>query len=446
MQTKPRIEENKPRPIEKVIGPFQQFFHTEASAGLLLLACTVLALAWANSPWAESYGRLWGTYLTVSFGPLELSKPLLLWINDGLMAIFFFVVGLEIKREILVGELSSPRQALLPIFAAIGGMAIPACFYTAFNAGTPAAAGWGVPMATDIAFAIGVLSLLGDRVPTPLKIFLTAVAIVDDLGAVLVIAIFYTAEISLTSLAVAAGFLVLLVLANLSGIRSPLIYLLLGIGLWIAMLKSGVHATIAGVLSAMCIPARTLLDEADFLSVTRRLLDNFGAPAESNETGLDGERKRGIVRTLEKACEAVETPLQRLEQMLHPWMAFAIMPVFALANAGVAIDAGFAAALTEPLALGIVAGLVAGKQIGLTLFSWLAVRAGWAALPQGVTWHHIYGAAWLAGIGFTMSIFIATLAFDGASLDEAKTAILAASLLAGVGGSLYLSRLKAHPG
>jgi NhaA family Na+:H+ antiporter len=221
---------------------------------------------------------------------------------------------------------------------------------------------------------------------------------------------------------------------------------LLGIGLWIAMLKSGVHATIAGVLSAMCIPARTLLDEANFVSVSRRLLDAFGAPAESSETGIDNDRKRGIVRTLEVACEAAETPLQRLELMMHPWMAFAIMPVFALANAGVAIGANFAATLMEPLALGITVGLVAGKQIGLTLFSWLAVRAGWAALPQGVTWHHIYGAAWLAGIGFTMSIFIATLAFDGTSLDEAKTAILAASLLAGVGGSLYLSRLKAQPG
>ncbi len=445
MKAADRIQETKPRPIEKVIGPFQHFFHTEASGGLLLLGCTIVALVWANSPWAESYENLWETPFTVALGPFELSKPLLLWINDGLMAVFFFVVGLEIKREILVGELSSLRQALLPIFAAVGGMVVPAAIYLAFNAGTPAAAGWGTPMATDIAFALGVLSLLGSRVPASLKVFLTAVAIVDDLGAVLVIALFYTADLSWISLGVGGVFLILLIAANVTGIRSPIVYLILGAGLWVALLKSGVHATIAGVLSAMCIPAKTLLDEEDFLSVTRRLLDEFGNPVEPGAINLESARKLSIVRALDKACEFVETPLQRLEPAMHPWMAFFIMPVFALANAGVRLGANVTEVLLEPVALGIVAGLVAGKQVGLTLFSWASVRLGLASLPSGVGWKHIYGAGWLAGIGFTMSIFIATLAFESDSLQSAKTAILAASLLAGVGGSLYLSRVRGVP-
>ena len=443
MRSGPSINEKKIEPVEKILQPFQQFFRTEASAGILLLACTVLALAWSNSAWSESYTALWEVHLSVGVGAFTLSESLLHWINDGLMAVFFFVVGLEIKREILIGELSSLRKALLPIFAAVGGMAVPAGIYYAFNAGTPTAGGWGTAMATDIAFALGVLALLGSRVPAPLKVFLTAVAIVDDLGAILVIALFYTADISWMSLLFAAGFLVLLIAANMLGVRHPLVYLLLGIGLWLGFLKSGIHATVAGVLSAMCIPARSLLDEYDFLKVGHRLLDEFGSPQPTGLSPIKNEHKLSVVKALEKACLYVETPLQRLEPMTHPWMAFVIMPLFALANAGVTLPSDFGPVLAQPLALGTIVGLVAGKQIGLTLFSWVAVRLGWASLPAGVNWKHIYGAGWLAGIGFTMSIFIATLAFDGEDLNAAKTAILAASLLAGFGGAICLSRVSA---
>jgi NhaA family Na+:H+ antiporter len=351
------------------------------------------------------------------------------------MAIFFFVVGLEIKREILIGELSSPRQAALPIAAAMGGMIVPAAIYFAFNAGTPEVSGWGVPMATDIAFALGVLALVGNSIPDALRVFLTALAIVDDLGAVLVIALFYTADISMGALGIGCGFLMLMAAANVLGIRNPLLYWLLGGGVWLAFLLSGVHATIAGVLGAMTIPANSLIDEKSFVEGGRFLLSEIERKVEPGDEPLHHETKHGAVRALETACENVETPLQRLEHGLHPWVAFFIMPVFALANAGVELGAGFIEAVTAPVTLGVVVGLVAGKQIGITLFSWLAVRAGLASLPTGVSWRRIYGAAVLGGIGFTMSLFIAGLAFDDSeTLAMAKTGILLASLMAGVSG------------
>jgi NhaA family Na+:H+ antiporter len=437
-----KLSEQSPgrRPIDRIIRPFQQFAHTEASGGILLLVCTLAALAWANSPWSHSYHELWHTPVTAGFGGFLLAKPLELWINDGLMAIFFFVVGLEIKREMLTGELSSPRQAALPIAAAVGGMAVPAALYLAFNAGTPEASGWGIPMATDIAFALGVLALIGKGVPDALKIFLTALAIVDDLGAVLVIALFYTSEISLAALGGGCGLLLMMVLANVLGIRNPLVYWLLGGAVWLAFLLSGVHATIAGVLGAMTIPARSLIDEKRFVEHGRFLLAEVERKVTPGEEPLHYGNKHDAIHALDTTCENVETPLQRLEHRLHPWVAFFIMPVFALANAGVELGAGFLEALAQPVALGVIVGLVVGKQVGISLFSWLAVRSGLASLPAGVSWRHVHGAATLGGIGFTMSLFIAGLAFGSAeSLAMAKAGILVASLIAGLAG-LWLLR------
>ncbi|MDQ3701895.1 MAG: Na+/H+ antiporter NhaA [Chloroflexota bacterium] len=432
-------------PIERLLRPFREFAHLQASGGVLLLAATVLALGWANSPWAGAYHALWHTPLTVGVGDFTLSEDLHHWINDGLMAIFFFVVGLEIKREVLVGELASLRRAALPIAAAVGGMVAPAGIYALVNPAGPGAAGWGVPMATDIAFALGVLALLGRRVPLALKVFLTALAVIDDIGAVLVIALFYTPSVSWASLAAAASFLAVLVAANRLGVRGLLVYGVLGLGLWLAVLLSGVHATVAGVLLAMTIPARARIDAGAFLAHGRVYLGDFasdGAAADDAEDGGQGGRAAFItegqqtaVLALEEACEHVQTPLHRLEHALHPWVAFAIMPLFALANAGVTLGGDLRAVAADPVALGVFAGLVVGKQVGITAAAWLAARAGLAALPEGVTWRQVYGAAWLGGIGFTMSLFIATLAFgDEARLAAAKLGILAASLAAGLVG------------
>jgi NhaA family Na+:H+ antiporter len=423
------------RPVERIVRPFQEFAERQSSGGVLLIIATVVALVWANSPWGESYVSLWSSELTVGLGDLSLSKDLTLWINDGLMAVFFLVVGLEIKREILVGELSSPKNAALPIAAAIGGAAIPAVIYIALNAGTEGAAGWGVPMATDIAFALGVLALLGERVPVALKVFLTALAIVDDLVAVLVIAFFYTSEISWSALAAGAGFLAALIVANLMGVGRTLVYVVLGMGLWLALLQSGVHATIAGVLLAFTVPATSFINPGEFLERSRYVLDRFEQAGDKGEDVLTNEERQAALHALNRATYKLEPPLHELEHALHPWVVFAIMPLFALANAGVPLGGGIAEALASPVALGIVGGLVIGKQLGVTLFAWLAVRSGLSELPENVSWRHVYGAAWLAGIGFTMSLFIADLAFVGTVLLEtAKLGILAASLISGVVG------------
>ena len=428
--------------LARVVRPFQRFAQLGASGGILLLVCAAVAMLWANSPAAGSYARLWETPLTVAIGEFAISKPLLLWINDGLMAIFFFVVGLEIKREILVGELASPRRAALPIVAAVGGMIVPALLYLAFTAGTPEAAGWGIPMATDIAFALGILALLGSRAPTSLKVFLTALAIVDDLGAVLVIALFYTAKLSLGNLALGLGLLLLLWGANRAGVRKIGIYLAVGLVIWVAFLKSGVHATIAGVLLALTIPARSGRYDDELVPRGRALLDEVERSERGEPCEFQGEDRQAVIAALEDEAEISGTPLYRLEHALHPWVAFFIMPVFALANAGVTVGGGIGAALTSPAGMGIIAGLVVGKQVGVTLFSWLAVRFGIAALPDDLTWRHVYGVSWLAGIGFTMSLFIAGLAFaDPALLAVSKLGILSASLIAGTIGWVLLSTI-----
>jgi NhaA family Na+:H+ antiporter len=421
--------------VLRLLRPFQDFLGNKAAGGVLLLLCTAVALAWANSPWSASYTALWQTTVTAGAGGAAISKPLLLWINDGLMAIFFFVVGLEIKREILVGELASVRQAALPIAAAAGGIAVPALLYTSLNSGGPGAAGWGIPMATDIAFALGIMALLGNRVPLALTIFLTALAIVDDIAAVLVIALFYTAQISWTSLALAAACLILLAGLNSAGVRSTLAYAAAG------LLKSGVHATVAGVALAFFIPARTRIDPQGYVLRIRELLQHFERSGRPGDRVLSNEDQQAALHGIEEATEDVQPPLHRLEHHLHPWVSFVVMPLFALANAGVVLGGATPPQPADAVTLGVILGLLLGKPLGIFAFSWLAVRAGIAELPREVTWRSIHGAGWLGGIGFTMSLFIGGLAFgDPALLANAKLGILIASTLAGITGYLLLSR------
>jgi NhaA family Na+:H+ antiporter len=429
--------------ITALVRPFQEFAAREASGGILLLACTLVALAWSNSPWSAAYTALWHIPLTVGLGGAQLSKELHFWVNDALMAVFFFVVGLEIKRELLAGELSSPRHAALPILAALGGVVVPAILYSILNAGGPGARGWGIPMATDIAFAIGVMALLGDRVPLGLKVFLTALAIVDDIAAVLVIAVFYTSDLAWGALGVAALCLVVAAVANRLGVRHPLPYILIGALLWITVLQSGVHATIAGVLLAFAIPSRTAINQQDFLNHGRAMLDHFEAASQTEPFHILADiEQQTAVEALEDACEKVQPPLHRLEQALHPWVTFVIMPLFALANAGVSLSGELGRLAVQPVTLGVIAGLMLGKPIGVLTASWIAVRTGLAALPENVTWRHVHGAGWLAGIGFTMSLFMTGLAFrDDGQTTAAKFGILIASVGSGTAGSIILTRM-----
>ena len=428
--------------LDRALTPFREFTGTEAAGGILLLVATAIALIWANSAWGSSYDRLWGTEFALDLGGrFHLSKDLQHWINDGLMAIFFLVVGLEIKREILVGELSSIRQALLPIVAAVGGALIPAAIFISLNAGTASSSGWGIPMATDIAFALGILALLGSRVPTALKIFLTALAIVDDILAVLVIALFYTGDLALDYLLIAGGLFVLLVAANRLQINRPAFYAIVGVGLWLAFLKSGVHATVAGVLLSMTIPARTPIDADEFVSRGQRCIDVFRGEDDLGQKVLTNWEHQSALNELQNITSRAESPMQRFQHVLHPWVAFCIVPLFALANVGVSIGEGFTSAVTGSLGLGIILGLLVGKQVGILASTWLIVRLGVTRLPPYVRFRHIYGVSWLAGIGFTMSLFITELAFvDPDQLDAAKVGILTVSLIAGAGGWLLLHR------
>ena len=428
------------RRIQPLLSNLQEFLREEGGGGILLLLATAVALVWANSAFAHEYELLWETPFTVGLGPWALSFPLHTWINDGLMAVFFFVVGLEIKRELLVGELSNPRKALFPVVAALGGMLVPALMYTVFNLGGPGQSGWAIPMATDIAFAIGVLSLLGKRAPFGLKIFLTAVAIADDLGAVMVIALFYSHEIIWTNLLFGALLLAILFAFNRLSVRNTLAYGLLGILLWVAFLQSGVHATIAGVLLALTIPANPRIDSRSFIKRSHSYIQVFEQAGTAETSMLTNSDQRAAVRELERAAESVASPLQRLEHSLHPWVAYAIMPIFALANAGVHILGSETASAFNAISIGIVAGLVLGKQIGITLFAWLFTKLGLTARPRGLRWRHIYGAAWLGGIGFTMSLFITSLAFtDPEAVTAAKIGILVASALSAIGATLVLA-------
>ena len=433
--------QRKKEPIEVLLNPINEFLHKEASGGILLIICTVIALAWANSPWSDSYHHLWHTYLSVNIGNfLNLNYSIHHWINDGLMAIFFFTVGLEIKRELLVGELSTIEKASLPIAGAIGGMVVPAFLYIIFNIGGEGANGWGIPMATDIAFVVGIMALLGPRIPLTLKIFVLALAIADDIGAVLVIAIFYTAEISITALIIAGIVLIILAVLNKLGTKSLIPYTLLGIILWIAFLKSGIHATIAGVLLAFTIPASSRYNTQKFSDKVKDLINKFDSTGDHGENVLSNQERQTDVMAIEESCEKVLTPLQRFEHGLHPWVAFLIIPVFALANAGVTLAGlDILAALFSPVSLGIIIGLFIGKQLGIFAFSFLAVKMKFASLPEGINWKILYGAGILAGIGFTMSLFIAGLAFnDPALIDLSKIGVLAGSLFSGIVGYVFL--------
>jgi len=413
---------------------FNRFFKAEASSSIILLIATITALIWANS-YAQTYFSTWNTIFTISVGEFGLSKPLTHWVNDGLMAFFFLVIGLEIKREFMVGELSKRDEAVLPFTAAIGGMVVPAVVYLLLTQGTGAAKGWAVPMATDIAFSLGILSLLGAGVPLCLKVFLTATAIVDDLGAILIIAIFYTDELKLVPLLAAGLIMLTLILANRRGLSRPSIYMVLGVALWLAVLKSGLHATIAGVLLAATVPARTRLDPQVFITESLTILESFQQSAPPDDSRFLNKVCLNAISNLEENCARVEPLIQRWERELHEVVAYAIVPVFALVNAGVHIgDAGIKA-LTSRVSLGIIIGLALGKPVGIFLFSWLAVKLKLAKLPAKMTFRHLLGAGCLAGIGFTMSIFVSGLAFmDPNYITYAKVGIIIGSIISGVTG------------
>ncbi len=427
--------------FNRIVTPFEQFIHHETTSGIILMVCTVIALLLANSPLAETYLHLIHSHISIRLGDWALDKSVHHWVNDGLMALFFFIVGLEIKREVLVGELARPRQAVLPILAALGGMLIPALIFHFINPQLPDGNGWGIPMATDIAFAVAALVLLGRRIPRTLIMFLVALAIVDDLGAVVVIAIFYTEQIAIGFLVLAALMVLILVLFNLGGVRKPAPYLLVGILLWFFMLQSGVHATLAGVLLAFTIPARPKYDPPLFTARMRELLDRFEATHQRDTNILTNGTLLNLAQTLARDAHLVETPLQRLEHAWHLPVALLVIPLFALANAGIPLHfQTLGTTLSHPVTLGVGAGLVLGKFIGITGASWLALRLGIGQLPRGTTLAQIAGVALLGGIGFTMSIFIAELAYSTQPdlLLMAKTGILAASLLAGALGYVWL--------
>lgn len=389
--------------MSEIVARIQNFLKLESSAGVLLMMAAVLALLASNSPLLGLYRGVLSTPVEIQVGALEIAKPLILWINDGLMAVFFFLIGLEIKREILQGELSSFDKAALPIVAAIGGMAGPALFFVVLNASSPETMnGWAIPAATDIAFALGVLMLLGSRVPVSLKVFLLAIAIIDDLGAILIIALFYTADLSLLALGWALLGVVGLICLNRFGVKTIAPYALLGVFIWVCVLKSGVHATLAGVVAALAIPMQGRSPDA-------------------------------------------QSPLHKLEHGLHPWVAYGVLPIFAFANAGVSLVGVSVADLLAPLPLGIAVGLFAGKQLGVFGATYLAVKTGLAKRPDGASWAHIYGVACLTGIGFTMSLFIGTLAFDDpAQLDQVRIGVLCGSILSALMGVLFL-RLAPQP-
>ena len=427
--------------FDRVLTPLEEFIHRQTTSGVLLMLCAVAALYLANSQWNETYHRLLEMPFTIGVQDFQLSKSLHHWINDGLMAIFFFVVGLELKREILVGELADPKQAILPIIAAIGGMLVPVLIYISINPEGHALNGWGRPMATDIAFALGALALLGKRIPKNLLTFLVALAIVDDLGAVLVIALFYTETLNYSALIIATIMLLLLIALNLGGIRRPLPYLLIGIVLWIAMLKSGVHATLAGILLAFTIPMRPKYDPERFLLYINEMLEQIKKAYGREENLLKNDALRSKVRALGEGVELVQAPAQILEHKMHLPSAYLVIPIFALANAGIVVDwSSLGNIITHPISMGITFGLVFGKLIGIAGFSWVAVKLGFTTLPHGLNFKHIIGVSLMGGIGFTMSIFIAELGFAHQAQDllMAKSGILLASVLAGVSGFIWL--------
>jgi len=424
-----------------IIKPFNQFQKKEASSSIILIGAAVVALLWANSPFSITYQHFWETPLRVSLGRWAVELSLREWINEALMCVFFFTVGLEIKREILVGELSSFRKAILPVTAAAGGMLVPALIYYGFNHGMPTSSGWGIPMATDIAFALGVLYVLGKRVPPAVKVFLSALAIADDIGAVFIIALFYTKGLVVSKLLFSAGIILTIAIASYFWIRSTIFYATMAVLLWLSILGSGIHPTVAGILVAMFIPAKGRINTDRFLSQLEQYLETFRCSLDGcGDSILVNEQHLNAVQSIELACHHVETPLQRLEHALHPWVAYLIVPLFALANAGVNLTSvKISAIATSSVALGVFFGLLIGKPIGITLFTIIAVRAGISELPSNVRYRHIVGVSIIAAIGFTMSLFITMLSFeDKHYINTAKLAVFVASVMAGLAGIVWL--------
>lgn len=434
---------NQTAPVDRwIIDPMQRFISKSSTGGIVLFSAAAVAVILTNSPWAESFSHIWELDFSISLGDSMLSKPLHHWINDGLMAIFFFVVGLELKREIMAGALSTPSKAIMPVAAAIGGMLVPALVYRLINPDGTAAAGWGIPMATDIAFALGILHLLGKRVPVSMKIFLTALAIADDLGAVLVIAFFYTSNIDAESLARAGMYLAILMAANRLGVRNTLFYAIVGAGgVWMAFLMSGVHATIAAVLIAFTIPATVKIDEASYTQKLEALLQRY-RDEEPNGNPLVTTEQLHIIEEIRTASKHALTPLQRLEHSLHPFVTYIVMPVFALSNAGVAFGDDFLSELTSPVSLGVAVGLMLGKFTGVFGASYLMQKSGMGNLPEGLNLRHLAAVSVLAGIGFTMSLFISDLAFDDLQeIRQARFGIIVASLVAAITGYWITARV-----
>lgn len=431
--------------VFNTLSPLVQFIQKSTFSSFLLFFSALLALILANSPANESIQWLLNQRIGFTIGDFSVYKSLLLWINDGLMSIFFFVVGLELKREIIAGELSNPKNVLLPIVAAIGGMVFPALIYFAINnGGSPAAmSGWGIPMATDIAFALGVLYLLGPKVPIQLKVFLTALAIIDDLGAVLIVALFYTSEISLINLSYGASLFMLMIVLNLLGVRNVLLYAVLGIGgVWLATLLSGVHATVAAVLVASIIPADRRIDKARYLDSISELANKFKiANKAKNDKYLLSADEENIIGEIKRLSKASISPLQRLERSMHGMVVYVVMPIFALANAGVVIESDWLEMVSSEVALGVGLGLVVGKLVGIFGLSMLGIRLRWFKRPNGINTPMMLGISLLAAIGFTMSLFINSLAFeDPIMIGQAKMGILMASLVSGFAGYLILKR------
>lgn len=423
--------------MSRFLSPFQKFVKIESLSGILLFGATVIALIWANSPFADSYNALWGTKLGIGTDRLGLDKPLILWVNDALMAVFFFLIGLEIKREVMIGELDSFRKAIFPVFAALGGMLVPLGFYLWFNNDPNTTSGWGIPMATDIAFTLAIIKALGKAVPLQIKIFLTAFAIVDDLGAVLIIAIFYSGGIVWAKIWLALAILAVLGFLAYRNYYNKYLTILLGVVIWYLFLKAGIHPTIAGVLLAFTVPIRQKIDISEFirnLSVAEAELERLP----KNQDGGLTEEQINQLDDIQDLVEHAQSPLQRLEHQLHGWVAYVIMPIFALANAGIVLSAG--QAIDWSLVLTITVALFGGKLIGIPAFSFLAVKLGLAELPEGVKPLQIVGVAILAGVGFTMSIFIANLAFTESPtyVDSAKVGILVGSLVSAVVGAIVL--------
>ncbi len=425
----------------QVLLPVQDIIYAQRTGSVVLLGATAAAIVWANSPWSDTYQALWQTPVSVDAGPLEFSSDLRHWVDDALMALFFYVVGLEIKREVLFGHLSKTRHAILPLAAALGGMVLPALLYLALNRSGPGERGWGIPMATDIAFALGALALVGSRVPDQLRVLLLALAIVDDIGAIVVIAVFYTSSLSVLPLVLAVVLLGAIVLLARLHVRAAPLYVTLGLLVWFAVYQSGIHATIAGVALAFVTPANPYFSRAAYVRAARDLVAEFDHAWRKGET----DRADALLGEIEEMTEGTESPLDRAERLLRPWSSYLVLPAFALGNAGVGVSLpALGSALANPVTQGVLLGLVVGKPLGIFALAWLAVRLKVAALPAGARWREVVGIGLVAGIGFTVSLFITGLAFPASELQEdAKVGILLASIVAGLAGIAYLRLLPA---